>query len=46
MYELTGKEIGTGSDGEPLLDTNTIKFTRWVNESSTLAIINKLNKKV
>jgi hypothetical protein len=36
MYELTGKEIGTGSDGEPLLDTNTIKFIRWVNESSTL----------
>lgn len=27
---VTGKEIGEGSDGEPLLDPKTIKFVRWV----------------
>ena len=27
---VTGKEIGEGSDGEPLLDPKTMKFVRWV----------------
>lgn len=30
MYKLTGKEVGEGSDGEPLLDPATIEFIKWV----------------
>lgn len=34
MYKVTGKEVGIGSDGEPLLDPKTMKFVNWVNEST------------
>lgn len=30
LYKLTGKEIGIGADGEPLLDPTTIEFIGWV----------------
>lgn len=30
MYLITGDEISTGSDGEPILDLDTAKFLRWV----------------
>lgn len=30
LYTLTGKEIGIGADGEPLLDPTTIEFIGWV----------------
>jgi hypothetical protein len=32
MYSLTGKEIGEGSDGEPILDISSIKFIRWIKK--------------
>ena len=31
MYEIEGTEIGEGSDGEPLLDLDSLKFIRWIN---------------
>lgn len=34
MYKVTGNEVGTGSDGEPLLDPKSMKFVNWVNEST------------
>lgn len=30
LYTLTGTEIGLGSDGEPLLDPDSISFVKWV----------------
>jgi len=30
LYTLTGKEIGQGSDGEPMLDIDSIKFINWI----------------
>ena len=30
LYKLTGKEIGLGSDGEPLLDPTTVEFINWM----------------
>lgn len=30
LYRLTGKEIGTGTDGEPLLDPTTVSFLGWI----------------
>ena len=31
LYTLTGKEIGIGADGEPLLDPTTIEFIEWIS---------------
>lgn len=33
LYTLSGKEIGVGSDGEPVLDVGSLKFKNWINES-------------
>jgi hypothetical protein len=30
LYKLTGKEIGLGADGEPLLDIDTVEFINWI----------------
>jgi hypothetical protein len=32
VYKVSGKEIGLGSDGEPILDINTIKFIKWIKK--------------
>lgn len=32
LYKLTGKEIGIGADGEPLLDPTTVEFIGWVSK--------------
>lgn len=32
LYVLTGKEVGEGSDGEPLLDPSSVSFVRWVKQ--------------
>lgn len=32
MYELSGIEVGEGSDGEPLLDLDSIRFIRWIKK--------------
>ena len=32
VYKISGKEIGLGSDGEPILDINTIKFIKWIKK--------------
>lgn len=32
VYKVSGNEIGTGSDGEPILDINTIKFIKWIKK--------------
>jgi len=33
VYRVTGKEIGIGSDGEPLLKLDSVKFVDWVKPS-------------
>jgi hypothetical protein len=30
LYALSGREVGTGADGEPLLDIRTVKFIKWI----------------
>ena len=30
LYKVHGKEIGEGSDGEPLLDVESLKFVDWI----------------
>lgn len=32
MYQISGIEIGEGSDGEPLLDPKSVKFVTWVDK--------------
>lgn len=33
LYKVTGTEVGTGADGEPLLDPKTIEFVKWVKHT-------------
>ena len=33
LYKLRGTEVGEGSDGEPLLDVDSLEFVNWVTES-------------
>jgi dihydroxyacetone kinase len=35
LYTLTGKEIGLGADGEPILDIDSIEFINWIPNKST-----------
>ena len=30
LYKLRGKEVGEGSDGEPLLDIGSLEFVKWI----------------
>jgi len=32
VYKVSGREIGIGSDGEPILDIESIKFIKWVKK--------------
>lgn len=32
VYKISGVEIAIGSDGEPVLDLNTIKFVKWIKK--------------
>lgn len=34
IYEVYGKEIAIGSDGEPILDINKLKFKRWIKKEA------------
>lgn len=30
VYLVSGNEVGLGSDGEPLLDIQSLKFIKWI----------------
>lgn len=36
MYSLTGDEIGSGSDGEPLLSLESVKFIKWIKSPDNI----------